>query len=130
MKKSMKILTAAMFSYVFIIPVIVTAAPVFPEPLHENGLKTEAMFKIGAHVYLFHSATKEVRSAIRVHDVLTVYRESPCCNLIETGKIKILSFTGNNYIKAQVVEGVIRPGDTVKKGKVSCLVLVSGCDCE
>jgi hypothetical protein len=129
MKNSMKILIAAMLSYIFIIPAIVTAAPVFPESLHENGVKTEAVYKIGAHVYLFHSGTEHIKNAIRINDVLTVYRESPCCNLIETGKIKVLSFTGNNYIKAQVVEGVVRAGDIAKKGSISCLVLVSSCDC-
>jgi hypothetical protein len=129
MKNSMKILIAAMFSYVFIIPVIGAAAPVFPETLHENGDKTAVVNKTGANVYLFHSGTYEVRNAIRINDVLTVYRESPCCNLIKIGKIKILSFTGENYIKAEVIEGAIRSGDIAKKGTVACLVLASGCDC-
>jgi hypothetical protein len=129
MKNSMKILIAAMFSCVFIFPVIGSSAPVFPESLHENGMRTDAVYKIGARVYLFHSGTYEVRSAIRINDVLTVYRESPCCNLTEIGKIKVLAFTGDNNIKAVVVEGIIKPGDIAKKGTISCLVMVSGCDC-
>jgi|WetSurMetagenome_2_1015567.scaffolds.fasta_scaffold00712_2 hypothetical protein len=130
MKNSMKILIAAMFSFVFIIPVIGAAAPIFPESLHDNGIKNEVVYKIGGHVYLFHSGAKEVRNTIRIHDVLTVYRESPCCNLTETGKIKVLDFTGDNHIKAEVVEGVIRHGDIAKRGTVSCLVLAAGCDCK
>jgi hypothetical protein len=86
--------------------------------------------KTGAHVYLFHSGTEDIKNAIRINDVLTVYRESPCCNLKETGKIKIVSFTGDNYMKAEVVEGVIKPGDIAKKGTIAGLILVSGCDCK
>lgn len=130
MKNSMKILLAAMLYYVFVIPVIGASAPVFPESLHENEEKTAVVNKTGAHVYLFHSGTEDVKNAIRINDVLTVYRESPCCNLKEIGKIKVLSFTGDNYMKAEVVEGAIKPGDIAKKGTVSCLILVSGCDCK
>jgi hypothetical protein len=130
MKNPIRILSAAIFFSILIIPVIAAAAPAFPETLHGNETGTGPVYKSGSHVFLFHSGTKEVRNTVRIHDVLTVYRESPCCNLTETGKIKVLAFTGDNHIKAEVVEGVIRSGDIAKWGTVSCLVLAVGCDCK
>jgi hypothetical protein len=126
----MKIFITAMWTCFFIMPAIGCAAPVFPGPLHENGAKTETVYNAGDQVVLSHSGLRDAKNAIRINDILTVYRESPCCNLKEIGKIRVLSFTGNNHIRAEVIEGSVRAGDIAKKGAVSCLVLGPGCSCE
>jgi hypothetical protein len=96
-----------------------------PQRAHE----TEAM-KEGTIVYLFHSGVPNIREAIGSGDILPVYREDPCCKVIETGKIKVLAYAGKNYIKAEVAQGEIKPGDVAKKGALSFLIIVFGCDCK
>jgi hypothetical protein len=55
-----------------------------------------------------------------------VYRISPACEVTTTGKIKILSYVGEMYLKAEVIEGEIKPADIAKKDNVSCLVISAG----
>ncbi len=83
-------------------------------------------FVQGETAYLFHSGTDEVKKTIHVNSILTVYRISPTCEVKETGKIRIISYIGETYLKAEVIEGEIRPDDVAKKGKVSCLVISAG----
>ena len=83
-------------------------------------------FVKGGVVYLFHSGTAEVRKAIHVSDMLTVYHIDTSCEVKEVGKIRVLSYIGETYLKCEVVEGEIKPDDIAKKGTVSCLVISAG----
>jgi hypothetical protein len=37
-----------------------------------------------------------------------------------------LSYIGETYIKAEVLEGEIKPDDIAKRGNVSCLIISAG----
>lgn len=67
--------------------------------------------------------------AINTNDILTVYRESTSHELMEVGKIKVLSYVREDYLKGKVVEGEIKAGDIAKKGDVASLIISSGDKC-
>ncbi len=77
----------------------------------------------GETVCLFQSGTSDVKSEVHVNDLLTVYREAESHNLVQVGKLKVLSFVGADYFKAVVVEGEVMTGDIAKKGNVASLVI-------
>jgi hypothetical protein len=105
-------------------PVTVFAVSYQPEIFHRHG-EQETFFR-GDIVYLFQSGTADVRNAIHVNDVLTVYRTDSACRVAEVGKIRILSYVRDTYLKGEVVEGQLRRDDIAKKDKVSCLVISAG----
>jgi hypothetical protein len=82
--------------------------------------------KVGQILYLFYSGTDDVKKTIHDNDILTVYRINPSCEVNPVGIIKVLFYVGETYIKAEVLEGEIRPDDIAKKGNVSCLVISAG----
>jgi len=84
------------------------------------------VMKTGQTLHLFHSGTGDVKKAIHANDVLTVYRTTPSCEVKEVGKIRVIAYIGETYLKGEVLEGEIRPDDVAKKGKVSCLVISAG----
>jgi hypothetical protein len=84
----------------------------------------------GAVVCLFQSGTADVKKAISTGDVLVVYRESKAHELKEVGKIKVLSYVGEDYLKGEVVEGELMPGDIAKKGEVASLVISTDDKCK
>ena len=84
----------------------------------------------GTIVCLFQSGTADVKKAINVNDVLSVYRESKSHELKEVGKIKVLSYVGEDYLKGEVVEGELKAGDIAKKGDVAGLVISSENSCK
>jgi hypothetical protein len=108
-----------------LIPAVVHAVTYsFPEN-EPAYLKDEAVISVGTKLYLFHSGTEEVKKAINVNDVLTVYREYPSDispESRETGKVKILSISGENYYEAEVIEGSAQPGYLAKKGTIACFI--------
>jgi hypothetical protein len=108
----------AMTTYVY--------AVVYPFPNHgPSYLMEETVMKAGSIVYLFHSGTDDVRNAINVNDVLTVYREYPpdfFPGSKEAGKVRILSPLGDYYFAGEVVEGEMQPGYLAKKGTVACFI--------
>ena len=83
----------------------------------------------GETVCLFQSGTADVKKAISIGDVLVVYRENPKHDLREVGKIKVLSYSGEDYLKGEVVEGEIKAGDIAKKGDVASLIISSSDKC-
>jgi hypothetical protein len=88
-------------------------------------LKDEAVVNVGTKLYLFHSGTEEVKKAINANDVLIVYREYPSDispEAKETGKVKILSTSGEYYYEAEVIEGSVQPGYLAKKGTIACFI--------
>ena len=77
----------------------------------------------GETVCLFQSGTEDVRKAIAIGDVLIVHREGVNHEHVAVGKIRVLSYVGEDYIKGEVVDGVVQTGDLAKKGKVAGLVI-------
>jgi hypothetical protein len=97
-----------------------------PAPLYHRLEKVETVMTPGAAVYLFHSGTDEINSAIYIDEVLTVYRIDPSCEVRVTGKIRVKSHIGETYLKGEVIEGEIKPNDIAKKGKISLLIISAG----
>ncbi len=112
-------------------PLSAFAVSYFPTPLYHRQEKLETPIKIGETVYLFHSGTQDVKKGIHPNDVLTVHRINTSCQAREAGKIKVIAYVGETYIKGDVVEGEVREDDIAKKGDVACLVVFAGlCDHE
>ncbi len=84
----------------------------------------------GETVCLFQSGTMDVKKEIKINDILPVYRESKSHELKEVGKIKVLSYVGEDYLKGEVVEGELKAGDIAKKGDVASLVISSENSCK
>lgn len=83
----------------------------------------------GDEVYLFHSGTEEIKRIIHLNDILAVYRTNPSGAISEVGRIRIISFIGEMFLKGEVIEGELRSDDIARKGSVSCLVISAGiCD--
>lgn len=99
------------------------------EEEREEKVAKKLMVK-GTVVCLFQSGTADVKKAISVNDVLPVYRESKSPELKEVGKIKVLSYVGEDYLKGEVVEGELKAGDIAKKGDVASLIISSGDKCK
>jgi hypothetical protein len=108
-----------------------SASAVSPSPVPgERAEKAAKGIKVkGETVCLFQSGTPDVKMAISTGDVLVVYRESESHELKEVGKIKVLSYVGEDYLKGEVVEGELKAGDIAKKGDVASLVISSGDKC-
>ena len=83
----------------------------------------------GAVVCLFQSGTADVKKAINIDDILSVYRENKSHQLKEVGKIKVLSYVGEDYLKGEVTEGEVRAGDIARKEEVASLVISPGNKC-
>jgi len=101
--------------------VTVTAHAIEMQP----QIKSEVVMKAGGIVHLFHSGTADVKKEICLNDIIPVYREYPAGGHFtskEVGKVKVLSYEGEHYFEAQVVEGEIKTGDVAKKATASCLV--------
>ena len=105
-------------------PLIVYATSYMPF-FHSQESEGTAM-KSGQEVYLFHSGIDAVRKTVQIGDILTVYRITQTCEVKEVGRIKALAYIGENYLKAKVIAGEIKPDDIAKKGNVSCLVIFTG----
>jgi hypothetical protein len=101
-------------------------------PLQEEREEKAAkgIMEKGTIVCLFQSGTAEVKKAISIGDVIVVYREGPKHELKEVGKIKVLSYVGEDYLKGEVVEGELKVGDIAKKGDVASLIISSGDKCK
>ncbi len=101
-------------------------------PLQEEREEKAAkgIMEKGTIVCLFQSGTAEVKKAISIGDVIVVYREGPKHELKEVGKIKVLSYVGEDYLKGEVVEGELKAGDIAKKGDVASLIISSGDKCK
>jgi hypothetical protein len=84
----------------------------------------------GTLICLFQSGTADVKKVISVKDVLPVYRENKSHELKEVGKIKVLSYVREDYLKGEVIEGEIQAGDIVKKGEAASLIISSENSCQ
>ncbi len=130
MKKIVKFFTVLALLFIIGASLVAHAATYFPFEEEHRKLKEKTIMKVGSIVYVFHSGTPDVKNAIAVNDTLTVYRESPSCDMKEVGKIKVLSCAGENYLKVEVIEGEIKLNDIARKGPVSFLVILSEDRCK
>ncbi len=108
------------------------ACAVSPSPIpeeHEEKIAHGIRVK-GETVCLFQSGTADVKKAISFGDVLMVYRENKKHEIREVGKIKVLSYAGDDYIRGTVVEGELQAGDIAKREGVASLVISSGEKCK
>lgn len=107
------------------VPVTVFATSYYPPLFHRQNIGETGM-KAGQTLHLFHSGTDDVKKVVHVTDVLTVYRISPLCEMQESGRIRVIEFVGETYLKCEVIEGEVKSGDIARKGKVSFLVISAG----
>ena len=112
------------------LPQLVNAVSWSPIEAERVEKAAKGIMEKGAPVCLFQSGTADVKKAISMGDVLIVYREGPKHELKEVGKIKVLSYSGEDYLKGEVVEGEIKAGDIAKKGEVASLVISPGDKCK
>jgi hypothetical protein len=126
MKKKIFIILIVILFFSSISAPLTVFAVSYPPPLYHHQDRGETVMKVGQMLYLFYSGTDDVKKTIHASDILTVYRVSSSCEVNPVGIIKVLSYIGETYIKAEVLEGEIRPDDIAKKGDVSCLVISAG----
>jgi hypothetical protein len=91
----------------------------------EKGIRVK-----GETVCLFQSGTEDIKKEIHVNDILIVFREDRNHHVTEVGKIRILSYIGDDYLKGEVTEGEVQAGDIAKKGPVASLVISSSNTCK
>ncbi|NTW59991.1 MAG: hypothetical protein HGB21_10405 [Nitrospirae bacterium] len=102
-------------------PVRAVSYPPLEEQREEKA--AEGISEKGEAVCLFQSGTADVRNAINIGDVLTVFREGLNRKLKVVGKVRVLSYVGDDYLKGEVIEGEIMAGDIAKKGDAASLVI-------
>lgn len=98
--------------------------PPMLEPTHQ---REEGVMTVGAKVFMFHSGTHDVQTAIKIGDILTVYHDYPPdlgAATRQTGKVKVIGTIGNYYFKGDVIEGVVQPGSLALKGTTACIITV------
>ena len=102
--------------------------PLIEEQREEKAAK--GIREKGETVCLFESGTEDVRKMIIVGDILIVYRQSGDRKDKEVGKIRVLSYASEDYIKGELAEGTVQTGDVAKKGNVASLVIFSDERCK
>ncbi len=100
-----------------------TAIAASYQPRIFHHLEKAETRKQGDAVYLFYGGTDDAREAMHIGDTLSVYRTDQTCATSQTGRIRILSYAGDYYIKAEVMDGEIKTGDIARKGKASGIVI-------
>ncbi len=102
---------------------VVTAIGTSYQPRIYHHLDMSSPLKKGDTVFLFYGGTNDASELMRIGDILPVYRTDKTCQSKETGRIKVTSYVGDYYLKAEVTEGEIIAGDIARKGKASCIVI-------
>jgi hypothetical protein len=102
--------------------------PLLEEQREEKAAK--GIREKGETVCLFQSGTEDIRKTIGVGDILIAYREGGKSGHEEVGKIRVLLYVGEDYIKGEVLEGRVQAGDVAKKGAVAGLVILTGERCK
>jgi hypothetical protein len=80
-------------------------------------VKVKVEMTKGDTVTFFYGGSNDIMEAFPIGETMSVYARDRAFGLNENvrmGKVKITGYAGDNYIKAQVVEGRIGPGDVVK----------------
>ncbi len=107
----------------------ITQLPVYAA----KTFQSEAVKKSGDGVYLFDSGSQDVKKEFCLNDVVPVYRKvfygynfknyEALRSTQQVASVKILSYVGDQYFNAQVVDGSLQTGDEAKKAGASCPVL-------
>jgi hypothetical protein len=129
MKKIGKVLAVLLISCMGL-PQLATAVSWSPLEEEREEQAAKGIMAKGTIVCLFQSGTADVKKAITINDILPVYRENKSHALKEVGKIKVLSYVGEDYLKGEVVEGELKAGDIAKKGDAASLVISSDDKCK
>jgi hypothetical protein len=129
MEKIGKLLAVLLISCMGL-PQLVNAVSWSPLQEEREDKAAKGIMVKGTVVCLFQSGTADVKMAINISDLLVVYREGPKHALKEVGKIKVLSYVGEDYLKGEVVEGELKAGDIAKKGDVASLIIASENSCK
>ena len=121
----MKIRTIIVFLLVLWsgLPLNAQAVSFSPVPEEQAEKKMKGIRATGEMVCLFQSGTEDVRKTISIGDILVVYRQEKNNDAREVGKIRVLSYIREDYMKGEVVDGEVRAGDIAKKGPVASLVI-------
>ncbi len=130
MVKKVQLLAALILTGVFICTGPANAVSPSPVPEEMSEKSAKGIKVIGETVCLFQSGTEDIKKEIHVNDILTVYREDQDHRVIAVGKVRILSYIGDDYLKGEVTEGEVRAGDIAKKGNVASLVISSHITCK
>ncbi len=101
-----------------------------PEAVEHEEKAAKGIKTAGDTVCLFQSGTQEVKNIIHIGDILPVYRENRDHAVRLVGRVRILSFEGEDYLKAEVVDGELMTGDVAKKEDMASLLLSSGDKCQ
>ena len=111
-------------------PLLANAVSWSPSEIEREEKAAKGIMEKGAVVCLFQSGTADVKKEIHVNDILVVYRENRAHHPQEVGKIRVLSYVGEDYLKGEVVEGEVKAGDIGKKGDVASLIITESKMCE
>jgi hypothetical protein len=125
MKKSLLLLLLLLLTVPLLLASPLRAVSYPPAVTEPSYPKDEEVMKVGVKLLMFHSGTQDVRGAVKVNDVLPVYREYPpdiSGATKETGKVRVLAALGDYYFEAEVIEGFVHPGSLALKGTVACLI--------
>jgi hypothetical protein len=102
----------------------------YPVPQEQEEKVIKRAVTVGSRVCMFQSGTADVKETIHVRDIMIVYRESPMHKFAEVGKVRVLSYVGEDYLWAEVVEGEVMPGDIAKKGDVASMIISAEDKCK
>jgi hypothetical protein len=102
---------------------VLSSAVSYPVSEQHRLISEKSYAKTGEPVYLFHSGTPDVHRLIKPNDILMVYG-SRHGKIKEVGKIRVVSYLEEAYLKAEVTEGKIRHDDIAKKDGASCLIIL------
>jgi hypothetical protein len=129
MKNRVMMLATLMLLVSIGVPRHASAVSPSPVPGEFEEEEMEGVKVKGESVCLFQSGTADVRKAIKVNDILPVYREQMSHEPREVGKVRVLIYVSEDYLKGQVVEGEIRAGDIARKGDAASVVISADSTC-
>jgi hypothetical protein len=118
-----------LFARIIVAGMFIVQSPVFSGAVsypvsEEHRLISEKSYvTAGEAVYLFHSGTPDVQRLIKPNDILVVHG-SRHGQTKEVGRLRVMSYLGGNYLKAEVSEGKIRHDDIAMKDGASCLIIL------
>jgi len=88
-------------------------------------LNRGSILNIGDQAVFDVRGTGDVHKAVCLGETIPVYREVfifQTMSRTEVGKVKVLSYAGDNKFNARVVEGQLRDGDKVRRDSATCLL--------
>ncbi len=129
MNKNTQKLAVLIFLLALGYPFIVYAVSYSPIPARREEKAAKGLRKKGETVCLFQSGTGDVKKIIVTGDVIAVFREYPEHVFTQVGKIKVILYLSDYYIKGEVAEGEVRAGDVAKKRDAAGLVITDGERC-